>query len=357
MQRENATLQDVAERAGVSRAAVSLALGNHPKARSFNHATIERIHEAAEALGYRPNFFGSQLRRTTAQLVMVYVATLQDLYGGAIAESVVQEAARQGYWTMVSASSGTPRDPVFDEKIIGSHGISAVVVVSTVADRVSRRELDRLRRDGVRMVAIGRRLEGEGISSILVDETRGGRLAAEHIYGLGARRVWLMTSEVAGSNRPRRERFGAVLAYAEGEGLPAPTVVPLHVPSDTGERGPVVIEQAAYDAMREKLAASSSPPDAVIANQDLRAMGVYRALYEAGLEPGRDVAVVGYDDIWPSQMMHPSLSTIHQPTAELGLAAAEVLIDTLEGNMRPGRVINVAPELVVRDSSASWKPR
>jgi LacI family transcriptional regulator len=354
---ESPTLQDVAERAQVSRAAASLALGGHPKAQSFTNATLGRIREAAQELGYRPNFFGSQLRRSTSQLVMVYVDTLQDLNAGAIAESLMQEAARQGYWTMVSASPGIPRKPVFDEKIIGRHGISAVVLISTVADKVTRRDLGRLQREGVRAVAIGRHLEGAGLSSILVDDARGGRLAAEHVYGLGARAVWLMASTTADSNRSRRGRFQAVLDYACGEGLPAPTVLNQRAPGAPEVSGPVELQQWAYEAMRDKLAASSSPPDAVITNLDLRAMGVYRALYEAGLEPGRDVAVVGYDDIWPAQMMHPSLSTVHQPTAELGLAAAEVLIDTLEGRMRPGRVVNISPELAVRDSTALWKRR
>ena len=357
MERESPTLQDVAERAQVSRAAVSLALGDHPKAQSFSNATLERIREAARELGYRPNFFGSQLRRSTAQLVMVYIDTLQDLYTGAIAESLVQEAARQGYWTMVSASPGMPRKPVFDEKIIGRHGISAVVMISTVIDKVTQRDLRRLEREGVRVVAIGRHLDGEGLSSILVDDARGGRLAAEHVYGLGARRVWLMTGTTAVSNRSRRRRFQAVLDYADEEGLPVPTVLNQRAPDDPEVSGPVELQQLAYEAMRDKLTASSSPPDAVIANMDLRAMGVYRALYEAGLEPGRDVAVVGYDDIWPAQMMHPPLSTVHQPTAELGLAAAEVLLDTLEGRVRPGRVVNISPELVVRDSTALWKRR
>ena len=354
MRRESPTLKDVAEQAGVSRATASLALSDHPKARSFSSTTIERVHLVARELGYRPNFFASQLRRNTAQLVMVYVDTLQDLYASAIAESFVQQAARRGYWTMVSASPGAPGKPVFDEKIIGVHGISAVAIVSTVADAVTQRELRRMAQEDVRVVAVGRHLEATGVASILVDDYRGGCLAAEHVYGLGARDVWLMTGTTAG-NRPRRARFQAALDCAARLGVAAPTVLPSA--DERRVNGPVAIQQAGYEAMRARLASGAAPPDAVIAIPDLRAMGVYRALYEAGLQPGRDVAVVGYDDIWPAQMVHPSLSTVHQPTAEMGRAAADVLIDTLEGQVRPGRVVNVSPQLVARDSTASWKRR
>ena len=97
--------------------------------------------------------------------------------------------------------------------------------------------------------------------------------------------------------------------------------------------------------------------DAVIANTDLRTMGVYRALYEAGLQLGRDVAVMGYDDIWPAQMIQPPLSTVHQPTEEMGRAAADVLIHTVQRRVRPGRVVNLSPQLAVRDSTALWKRR
>ena len=349
------TLQDVAERAGVSRATVSLALSDHPKAQSFSSTTIERIQLVARELGYRPNFFASQLRRKTARLVMVYVETLQDLYAGSVAESFVRQAALRGYWTMVNASPRTPRKPVFDERIIGGHGISAVAVISTVADAITQRELRRMRDDGVRVVAIGRRLEGADASSIVVDDYQGGWLAAEHVYGLGARRVWLTSGPTTG-NAPRQARCQAALECAERLGHPAPVVLPEpaepHVATE-----PLAIHQAAYQTMRTRLSASAAPPEAVIANPDLRAMGVYRALYEADLQPGRDVAVVGYDDIWPAQMMYPPLSTVHQPTAEMGRAAADVLIDTLEGHVRPGRVVNVSPQLAVRDSTSSWRRR
>ncbi|MCF7854049.1 MAG: LacI family DNA-binding transcriptional regulator [Candidatus Pacebacteria bacterium] len=96
--KNKATLNDVAVKAGVSRAAVSLTLRDHPKSRDFNPATIRRIKRVARELGYRPSFFSSQLRRGatqgSAQLLMVYLDTLQDLYAGGIAESIQLQAAR-----------------------------------------------------------------------------------------------------------------------------------------------------------------------------------------------------------------------------------------------------------------------
>ncbi len=348
------TLSDIAEKSGVSRTAVSMALRNHPKAQSFNPDTVRRIQNAARDLGYRTNFFSSQLRRSVAQVIMVYLDSLQDLYASAIAESFQQQAAKRGYWSMMSVTQGTDA-PVFDKRIIGDHGVSAVALMASVNDRINARSLQKLIRDGVHGVSVGRDKPCEGVSQITVDDYRGGWLAAEHVYSLGARNVWQL------GHRPfekisRQQRHDGVVDYASKNNLPVPEFVQCHDVPSTG-RGTVSMKQQGYLAVKQRLAQGDTPPDAIITHLDIIAMGVYAALYEAGYTPGKDVAVIGYDDIWPAEMIHPMLTTIHQPTTELGNSAADMLIDSLEGRIRPGRQISLEPELIVRDSTQHWKPR
>lgn len=340
------TLQDVAERAGVSRASVSLALRGHPKSESFSDDTLRRIRHAARELDYRPNFFVSQMRRTNAQMVMVYVNTLQDLYSSSVAESFQRRASQRGYYTMISAvlpGNTRRRGLDVDRRIIGRHGISAIVVIGGAADRLDKTTVSRLRREGVQIVVIGRDVSYEGVTEVLVDYYQGGRKAAEYIYRQNPEQVWVLGMPDE-SNVSRVCRFRGVLDYAAEAGFDEPLC--LKVPC--GET-PLEIGQNTHAVVRQALA-EHPRPDAIIANLDLRALGAMQALYEAGLQPGKDVGVIGYDDIWASNFATPSLTTIHQPTEELGRTGADLLMDMLEGKVTHPRRITIEPRLIERES-------
>jgi len=351
------TLEQVAERAGVSRGAASLILREHPKAKSFQGSTVQRVRDAAEALGYRPNFF--QARRNRARMLMCYVATLQDLYAAGVAEAIQRRAAERGYWVIVHAGASETAGELFDERIIGRHGISAIALIGGVCERVRERELTSLVRGGVRPVAVGRDLRASGVSRILVDNAHGGRLIGEHLIELGVRRAALITSHKsrsreAPSSRPQRDE-GLREAFA-------PTsrrwLREIHPPTDQ-PREPEGIGEEAYRATRDhlrRLPRSQSRPEAIVAQADLRAMGVYRALDEAGLKPGRDVAVVGYTDIWPARMLAPPLTTVREPIEEMGHAAADLLIDFVEGAASHPRCVHLNPVLQPRGSTLDWRP-
>lgn len=366
-------MADVARVAGVSPAAVSLALRDHPKSRKFKPETLQRIHESARKLDYRTNFFFSLLRRSSSRVIMVYVPTLQDLYAGALAESFQNRASQRDYWTMVSGTEGLDR-PVIDQRVIGSHGISAVVFAAAALEYVNKKAIQKLVREGVHIVVIGREKPCEGVSATMVEDGHGGMLAAEHVYGLGAKDVWLLarSGEAKASTSHRRSNHGPTFSdrneaftdYARRNNLPVPKVLnvptfqgsaPFDKAGDSRHIAMNIVHQS-HETVRQHLQQGSTP-QAIVGIMDLQAMGVYRALDEAGIRPGRDVAVVGYDDIWPAETMTPPLTTIHQPTGEMGEMAADILIDAIEGRIRPGRRINVEPELIVRDSTRLWKPR
>lgn len=362
MSRQKPTLSEVAEKAGVSRGAVSLALRDHPKAQSFNPATVRKIKQAARDLGYRTSFFSSQLRRgatqEAAQLIMIYLDTLQDLYSSAIAEIIQLQAAKRGYWTMITVVP-EKQTPMFDEQLIGDHGVSAVALISSVVDHTDLSELRNLIDDNVNLVTVGRERPCEGIFEVTVADYHGGWLAAEHVYqSLGARRVCLMGKQNF-SSTGRRNRHHAVTDYAQQHNFPPPEMLDMSSIGDNVETMSVAskLEEMAYVKFKQYLCQAEQPPEAVITGMDLRALGVYRALYEHGLQPGRDVAVVGYDDIWPAGMIHPTLTTVHQPTEEMGRVAVDLLLDRVEGKIRHARSISLEPELIIRDSTRNWQPQ
>lgn len=346
------TLEQVAQRAGVSRGAASFVLRDHPKARTFSEATVARVRAAADELGYRPNFF--QTRRNRAQLLMCYVASLQDLYAASIVESFQNHAAQRGYWVTVHAGRDESGEQLFDQRIIGQHGIAAVALIGGICGRVSRRQVEDLVDAGVRVVVVGRHLPARGVSHVLSDNRVGGRLIGEHLRELGVSRV-AMLAERDKADRSRRDRErGLVDAVEATPGMKLERV--LNASRGREAATPEAIDAAGYQAVRARLAARRRPPQAVVTQADLRAMGAYRAIGEAGLRPGLDIAVVGYTDIWPAGMLYPTLTTVHEPTEEMGRSAAGVLIDQLEGHAATPRTVELQPTLKVRDSTAAWAP-
>ncbi len=345
------TVEDVARRAGVSRSAASLALRKHPKAASFRSDTLARVNEAATELGYRPNFF--QLRRNSSQVIMIYVENLQDAHSSAIAEGFQQCASDRGYLVTLSVGKPKESDSLFDQRIIGNHGISAVVVIGSLCKRLQKKELATLAKEGVSVAVVGHNVDGPNLSKVLFDEYRGGHLVGEHIASLGSRRVCMMTAPNA--SQARLDRVRGVLDALEEHGVPKP--IELRMPGQNARlRGPWGLEMASHDVMAKYLKACDQKPEAVIANTDLRAYGACRAIYEAGYRPGFDIAVTGYSDIWPSQMTYPPLSTVCDPKAEMGQAAADTLIDMIEGKSKSPRTVVFEPKLVVRESTSLWRP-
>jgi LacI family transcriptional regulator len=109
--------------------------------------------------------------------------------------------------------------------------------------------------------------------------------------------------------------------------------------------------------MMGKLLDLDRPPTAVICGNDLMALGAISAVHERGLDVGRDVAVVGFDDIPLAEHSHPPLTTVHQPIYDIGKIVSRMLIQVIEGEELTERHIILEPRLVVRESSGSMERR
>ena len=123
-------LDDIAKRAGISKAAVSEILRNHPNAKRFRKETREKVHLIAQEMNYKPNFFTSQIRRKNRKLIMLCLHRLSDPYVSCIAETFEHVLAGRGYNLLVSPSANR-RDVEFYENVLGQHGIMGLVVVGS----------------------------------------------------------------------------------------------------------------------------------------------------------------------------------------------------------------------------------
>jgi LacI family transcriptional regulator len=332
-----AGIRQVAAEAGVSMSTVSNVL-NNPHVVSGH--TRRRVEEAMAAVGYVPNSAARQLRGAPAMTAGCLVLDTANPFFAAVARGIEDRLADESCMLIVcSTDVRAERESRYLHMLeqLGVRGILLVPVSSELEAAVA------IGRRGTPVVLVDHPRGDAPMCATAVDDVRGGELAAEHLIDLGHRRIALLTSQSA--VRSIVDRAAGFRRRVEAAGLAAPSAL-LSVPL----LPPVTVETAEW-AMAQVLAASPRPT-AVVCFNDITAVGAMRGLRAAGVDVPAEMSVLGYDDLVFAAQLAPPLTTIRQPTYELGRAAAELLL--AEGT--PGhrhREILFAPELVVRQSTAA----
>ncbi len=211
-----------------------------------------------------------------------------------------------------------------------------------------------IEKNNVPIVIVGRDLTARRITSVLVDNQAGGALAMRHLLDLGHRRIAVIRGpEEMFDSEPRWQGIRDAACAAGIHIDPRLTFqLPNQVDPRSGFEGGL--------RFAESMLASGIPFSGVLAFDDLTALGVVRGLSEAGLRVPADCSVLGFDDILPAAIATPGITTIRQPLHEMGVLAAQRLLEALDqrGESRPrkARLHRLAPELVVRPSSAPPSP-
>lgn len=325
-------MADVARRAGVSYQTVSRVVNDHP---SVAPSTRERVSVAIAELGYRPNTTARALvTRSNRTIGLVTVNISQ--YGPAHTMLGLEEAVRgSGYAlgvTILDDLSQAAMKEAVDRFVAQS--VDAVVVQATYDAAV--RAVAALRVP-VPLVAVQAGL-GE-VPTASVDQAEGAGLAARHLLGLGHRTVHHVSGPQ--DSQEARARIQAWRAALAGAGSPVPDIEPGDWTAQSG-----------YEAGRRLVArrAAREPLTAVFAANDQMAVGVLRALAEAGLRVPEDVSVVGFDDIPEAAYLSPPLTTVRQDFAELGRRCVAIVLQLLDGGVATSEPVR--PDLVVRASVA-----
>ena len=324
-------VRDVAARAGVSLGTVSNVL-NNPSV--VSDETRERVESAMTALGFVPSRAAGQLRSRRSELIGVVVPDVGNPFWAAVlrgVESVTEEAGL----TMVVGS--THQDPARQQRVLRgleSQGVDGLVI-APIVERAADWAPFEGRRFGV--VSVGRRVPGTDGAWVSLDNVEGAGLAMGHLADAGYRRIALVNGPLSVSWCAER-REGARAALASRGLDPSRVMVEVQVHDLT------VVEGGA--AVAPLLDAGSI--DAVMCVNDMLALGALLAVQERGLRVPDDVALVGYDDADFAPALDPPLTTVHQPSFEMGVAAAELLLQAQE---RPAVAhVEFQPRLVVRGS-------
>jgi DNA-binding LacI/PurR family transcriptional regulator len=347
------TMRDVARESGFSPATVSIVLNNAPLARYIAPGTKERIQKTAKRLGYRPNAMARFLRSKRSHTVGVMLFDITDPFCTPILRGI-ENALFQGSYLSILTDAHNQRNRFerYLEMLLDRHVEGLVVVanwlfvdINLLADLVKR---------NIPAVTIGWEVQAETVSSVMVDNEAGGRLALEHLYRLGHRKI----AFIRGPKRliDSAPRWKGIQKFAHSAGLEIdPQLVAdlpdFFEPNSSFEGGMRLTEEL----LRKKRRFT-----ALVAFDDVTAFGVIRALTKAGVKVPEQCSVVGFDDVALAAQSAPSLTTVRQPLEAMGTISVSIVMEAINAALekRDMPIVHhrAAPELVVRDSTRPSSP-
>jgi DNA-binding LacI/PurR family transcriptional regulator len=329
-------MDDVAKLAGVSKQTVSRVLNDHPAVRP---ETREAVRTAMRALGYRPSRSARSLASGRTRMLGV-ISFDAARYGPASTLTAINTAAQEaGYLVSSIALDTADRDTVVQAadrlSAEGADGVIAIAPQLWVATALAEARLD------TPLVVLDNDL-GDGTPVVTSDARTGARKATEHLLALGHTTVWHVAGPGGWTAADRRAESWRQTLRAAGAPVPAP--LPGDWSADSG-----------YDLGRRL----ARDPDvtAVFVSNDQMALGVLRALYEAGRGVPDDVSVVGYDDIPEAAHFLPPLTTVRTDFTDLGTRSLRVLLNRIDDPSTAPAPLTVVPvELCVRHSTTRPRP-
>jgi LacI family transcriptional regulator len=327
------TLRAVAEHVGLTPGTVSAVLNNAPSARSIPQHTKNRILAAARELNYRPNFFAQSLRKKRTYTIGVIVEEIGDAYGSLVISGIEQYLRQKNYFFLTVVHRHDPELLERYAQILMERGVEGFITID-----MQLREAPTLP-----TVAVAGHRNFPGVTNIVLDHHHAAYIALRHLQELGHERIaFLKGAPFSSDSEQRWKSICEVAAELKIEINPE-----LAIQIDIDDPTP----QLGYPFGKELLE-RGVPFTALFAYNDISAIGAIRAFRGAGLEVPQDVSVVGFDDIQSAAYNTPSLTTVRQPMIRMGTIAAQTLLERLEGRTDFPAEIAIAPELVVRESTA-----
>ncbi|MBQ9349965.1 MULTISPECIES: LacI family DNA-binding transcriptional regulator [Phyllobacterium] len=333
-------LSTIADALKVSTATVSLALRDSPLVAD---QTREKIKEHARAIGYIYNRRAASLRTSRSGIVGVVVHDIMNPFFAEILRAIEGELDRSGQTFILSNHyDQLDKQRTFIETVLqlGGDGVIMSPAIGTPAEDIRMAE-----DNGLPVVLIARTVKDANVPVFRGDDSYGISLATNHLISLGHTRIAM----VGGTDQTStgRDRYEGYLLAMQKAGL--------EVKPEWRIPGPRT-KQAGFDAAPQFLALKDHPTAAVCWN-DLAAIGMMNGIARAGLVPGVDISVTGYDDLEEAAIATPALTTVWNGQREVGQRAARALLDQLNGADTHARQELIKPELRIRQSTSKPKER
>jgi LacI family transcriptional regulator len=347
------TLLDIARACGYSVSTVSIVLSEAPLSQNVASSTRERIRKMAVHLGYHPDAYARSLRRRHSQTIAVLAYDLSDPFCIPIVRGI-QSGLQPGNYLPLLMDTQTQRR-LFDsylKMILERRAEGVIVIASWIFEETNL--LADIKKNKVPIVVLGRDMTQRKFSSLLVDNEAGGALAMQHLVELGHKKVAVIRGpEELFDSEPR---WTGVKRAAKQGGIELEPRLVFQLPN-------LMDSSSGFEGGREfvkQMLASRCTFTAVVAFDDLTALGVVRGLADAGLRVPEDCSVVGFDDVLPARVATPAVTTIRQPLQEMGLQAARWTIEaikTREHGAGSDAQLHMATPVLVTRMSTSLPPR
>jgi LacI family transcriptional regulator len=329
------TIRDVADLVGVHHSTVSRALSPN-KRDKISPAVVKKVEKAAKKLGYFPNIVASSLKQNRSFAFGVLIPDLMNPVFPPIIRGIQDTAEAVGY-TVITANTDDEEEKERNAlRMMQGRSIEGMLILT------ARREdpiVEECIEYDIPFVLVNRTVDREAVNAVIIDEDFGIRSVLDHLISLKHSRI----AHVAGPQHTSTgyQRAKAFTEYLRIHNLPTDLV-------ETTEKFTIEEGRRAF----RKLLAADNSFTAVVAGNDLLALGCMEAMNEMGLLVPENISITGYDDIIFLERMTPALTTVQVPKYEMGSQATKTLLEIIGGEAKEAVVLRMQPRLIIRNSTA-----
>ncbi|RRD95874.1 LacI family transcriptional regulator [Clostridiales bacterium COT073_COT-073] len=337
------TIKDIANYTGVSVTTISLVLNN--KATKISQQTKDMILKAAQELNYRPNQLAIGLVKKRTETIGLILSDVSNVFFANLAKGVEDECRRKG-WNVVLCNTNDKHERDLSYiQVLADKGVDGILFCMS-KDSNKKKAMESIQLIGklkIPFVMIDRFLEEADCCSVIVNHKQGGYEATKHLLAQGHRRIGCVTGPMELEDSKERLK-GYKKALEE---------MNLSYKEDLVYKGDYNREsgfRAVDHLLKQKVTA-------IFAFNDMTAYGVYNRLKQKGLDVPKDLSLIGYDDIFFSEILDVPLTTVRQPIYDMGKEAVRQLIEGVEAGIDLKKCITFEPKLIVRKSVAGVRKK
>jgi LacI family transcriptional regulator len=327
------SLKRLAEHLGLSSATVSIVMNRTPLSDMIPEETKQRIWEAAHRFKYRPNIIAKSLRQQRTYSIGVLLPEFSDGYSALVLSGIEDYLLLKGYAWL--AASHRHKEDLIQEypHLLYTRAVEGLITVDTPYNQSL----------PFPVVSVSGHRQIEGVTNIVLNHERAAELAIGHLHDLGHRQIAFIKGQSFSSDTA--VRWQSIRKVCKRLGFtPEPDL--------TAQMEGISPSPEVGYAAAKRILATGSHFTALFAFNDVSAIGAIRAMQEVGLHVPEDVSVVGFDDIYGAAFHIPALTTIRQPLVKMGSLAAETLVARIASSEPSSDMVEVEPELIVRESTA-----
>ena len=334
------TIKDIARVAAVSHSTVSRALSGHT---GIPEETAQRIKKIASDLGYVPSAVARGLKTSRSQALGAIVGRIDDPFFSEILQGIEDVFQEAGYSLFVAASNRDLRRERAIARVMLEHRVDGLIVCTT---QFGEEHYRLLKQYGFPIVVVGNRELTDYQHMVCHDDFYGICQVTRHLLELGHHKIAFLGNALV--ERTSQGRLNGFYHEMQAAKSPVPDDYVFHSPNDQLEGGEI---GANYFINLPE------PPTAIVCYNDMMAVGVVKALHDAGMQVPGECSVVGFDDIPFAAYTYPPLTTFAQPKYQLGYQAAKMMYRLLQGqsdapDADPGQTLMLRGSLVVRETTS-----